>query len=453
MPLIPRRYLIAGSTIAILFIGLIFWSARSAWIASNEVSSRHAEQILQRDGFLGEAGSTLVRLNNLLLIREFRPSQAKTNRARFETLAKELSEGLAKEESILPDNAKLGIIRDLKQDFQDYLETAYSFMDTSQNDNQLQDRLERMQLIREKAERIIITLNQISDSRAKEIESIFSEYKATQNRLYKFVLLLAVLAFLLTGAAIFIILQNRVANLRLDLARSKISHQKQERLASLGTLASGVAHEIRNPLTAIKARLFALDKRIEPTSDAHDQIKAISNEINRLEKIVKEFLLFARPPRPELKPFEVMPLLEQVSDLLQTELEERSLHLKISPSEGAMATGDTEQIKQILINLIQNAADASEKEDSILLETSEIANDNLQGGAGETAIYVIDQGAGMPENVAKNLFNPFFTTKPKGTGLGLSIAKRIAQANKGDLLFDSRLGEGTTFRLILPRSE
>ena len=453
MKILTRRSLFIGGAIALSLMIFIFWSARSAWIVSHEISARHAERIFQRDDFPDNARAMLLRMNNFLLIREFRPSQVNSIRPRFEALANELSAGFENEESILPDNAKRGAVQQMKLDFDDYLESAYSFMDTAREETQLENRLEHLQLIREKAERIIITLNQISDSRAEEIELIFSEYKASQGRLYKLVLLLAAFGFLITGAAIFIIVRNRVASLRLDLARSKLTQEKQERLASLGTLASGVAHEIRNPLTAIKARLFALNKKIESNPQAHEQIDGISKEINRLEKIVKEFLLFARPPKPELETFEVMPLLEEIGELLKLELQQRKINLNISPCESVTAKGDPEQIKQILINLVQNAADASAENDSITLKACFVEEDESEDNTNKALIQVIDQGSGIPEDFAKNLFNPFFTTKPKGTGLGLSIAKRIAQTHKGDLVFRSRNGKGTTFQLTLPSAD
>lgn len=452
MKIVTRKSAIIGSVTAITLLIFLLWSARLAWLATHEISSLHAERIFQKDDFPDNARAMLLRMNNLLLIREFRASQTEANRPRFEALAEELRAGFENEESILPENVKRGAVRQIKHDFEDYLDAAYSFMDASREGISLETRLERIQLIREKAERIIITLNQISDSRAQEIESTFSEYKASQNRLYRLVLFLAVLAFSLVGAAVFITLQKRVATLRLELAQSKLSQEKQERLASLGILASGVAHEIRNPLTAIKARLFALAKKVSHEPEAQTQIDQIGNEINRLEKIIKEFLLFARPPKPDAISFDIAPLLEQVGDFLSEELEGRGLRLDILPNEHLTAKGDTEQLKQILINLIQNAADASKENDVITLSTR-VLEDDTNGQRSLVAIDVIDQGSGIPEEISKKLFTPFFTTKPKGSGLGLSIAKRIAQTHQGDLIFQSTEGQGTTFSLILPTAD
>lgn len=444
MKLVSRNLLVYGGIAAIVLLTFLFWSARSAWLASHEISDRQTERAFQNDNFLEDARARLLRINNLLLSYELSGSLTAPQRSEYRSLTQALKTNVETENEHVRQNKPSPLHDALIADFHRYFQQIDALPISFPTESA--PHIPSVRSTRESAETIITTLNQISTQRALEIESLFSEYKASQARLYKLVLGLATLTLLLFGAAFFITLQNRVAKLRLDLTRSRLSQEKQEKLASLGILASGVAHEIRNPLTAIKARLFALDKRLEPESPAHDQIAGISHEISRLEKIVREFLLFARPPKPELEPFDVNALIQDIRDFLSDELEQRQLTLEILPGDAALAKGDAEQIRQILINLIQNAADASPPDSSIELKSINIESD----GQNLVAIQVIDHGEGLPEEIAPKLFTPFFTTKPKGTGLGLSIAKRIAQTHKGDLRFQTRTEGGTTFELTLP---
>lgn len=290
---------------------------------------------------------------------------------------------------------------------------------------------------------------EIGEQASAEAARAVAELQAAQSRLARMVLALSIATMLLLAAATFVFLRSRVAELRLDLARDRLTDEKQRKLASLGTLASGVAHEIRNPLTAIKARLFALERKIDPDSEARPQIKEIRNEIDRLERIVKEFLLFARPPNPEPTVFEVGPVVDQVVSLLEMELLQRGrIRLKAASATGLSANADPEQLKQVLINLIQNAAAASEPDQEVSLEARALPASG--GRAAQVAIDVVDRGCGVPPAIAPKLFDPFFTTKPKGSGLGLSIAKRIAKANGGDLVFVSKPGQGSAFTILLP---
>ena len=449
MKRLTRNILIVFGLTALVLLAIAFWTARIAWISSENLSTDYAEKIFKKDDFLDDASAGLLRMNNLLVMQHIRPEQASELRQQFESQSAKLRRGMNSEESILPEIVKKRVVIRIREDFESYLESANAFLNAKHAETNLENQIERIQLIREKTERLLISLKDLSDRRSEILQESFVQYKTTQSKLIWLALFLSALSFLLIGASAIILLRNRSTKLRLELSQAKIAQQKQEKLASLGTLASGVAHEIRNPLTAIKARLFTLEKKINPESEAILQVNEIGNEINRLERIVKEFLLFARPPKPEAKNFDLAPFLEQVSDFLQPELSEKSIRLAIEPSQPLFASGDVEHLKQILINLIQNAADASNPNDTITLHARNLNSRN----ANQIAIDVIDQGSGVPEEVAKKLFNPFYTTKPKGSGLGLSIAKRIAQAHHGDLTFVSAPGEGTTFTLTLPAAK
>ena len=228
--------------------------------------------------------------------------------------------------------------------------------------------------------------------------------------------------------------------------------ERQEKLASLGLLAAGVAHEIRNPLTAIKAWLFLQQKHLQPGSPEHADTEVIANEVNRLERIVKEVLLLARPSEPHLATVPADEPLRQVQALLMPQLGKANIQLTVQDSVSFPVKIDSQQIQQVLINLIQNAADSIGRDGEVSLR-ARLDNKRLTDRVAEVIILeVADTGKGIPPEVEKRLFDPFFTTKDAGTGLGLSIAARIVEKHGGALQYQTRPNHGTTFGIVLPRA-
>ena len=222
-------------------------------------------------------------------------------------------------------------------------------------------------------------------------------------------------------------------------------------------LAAGVAHEIRNPLTAIKARLFTQMKMLKPGTPEQIDGQVIGGEINRLERIVKDFLHFARPGDPELTSLPAGELLRDVVALMTPQLEETSVRISIEATPealGAAVQADRQQLKQVLINLIQNASDSlGENGGAIQLRVRLDQVALLGQNRPVVVLEVSDNGKGIPPEVEKRLFDPFFTTKDTGTGLGLSIAARIVEKHGGALQYQTQVGRGTTFGIVLPRVE
>jgi signal transduction histidine kinase len=206
----------------------------------------------------------------------------------------------------------------------------------------------------------------IEDQRAA-FDQFLGESKHTLGRFEQLLRLSLALLLLLAAALVVLVYRGMIAPLRHQLTESHAIIARQEKLASLGVLAAGVAHEIRNPLTAIKFRLFSLKKALPATDAVNEDAAMISNEISRLEKIVQDFLRFARPSEPELVTVPAQRLLQEVRDLLQPQLEKNAIQIELDPGEPAWVRVDTQQIKQVLINLIQNAADSIGQEGKISL--------------------------------------------------------------------------------------
>jgi signal transduction histidine kinase len=226
---------------------------------------------------------------------------------------------------------------------------------------------------------------------------------------------------------------------------------RNEKLASLGTLAAGVAHEIRNPLTAINVRLHSLKRNLAGKSSEQEDALVIGHEIQRLERIVQEFLQFARPADPKLVVVSADSVLAKVQMLFSSQLERASIQLKLESVPDIWVRVDPHQIEQVLINLIKNAAESMERDGTITLRVRTGAA-RLTGRTRPVVILeVSDTGKGIPPEVQKRIFDPFFTTKDEGTGLGLVIASRIVEKHNGTLECRSELNRGTTFTILLPQ--
>jgi len=241
-----------------------------------------------------------------------------------------------------------------------------------------------------------------------------------------------------------------IAPLQVQLVESRKLVERQEKLASLGMLAAGVAHEIRNPLTAIKAWLYLQQKQLRAGTPEFSEVELIGTEISHLERIVKDFLEFARPSEPQRAVIPAEQPLRGVQTLLVPELEKSRIKIVVGETVAAQIWADPQQLKQVLINLIHNAADSIGENGTVTLRARRDAKWLGDRHTDVVILEVSDTGKGIPAEVEKRLFDPFFTTKEAGTGLGLSIAARIVEKHNGGLQYQTQMGIGTTFGIILP---
>jgi signal transduction histidine kinase len=268
--------------------------------------------------------------------------------------------------------------------------------------------------------------------------------------LQRLLLLSLVLLVVSATALAVVVYRGMIAPLRAQLSESQAIIERQEKLASLGTLGAGVAHEIRNPLQAIKFRLFSLKSSLPPGFADNEDAKVITEEINRLDRIVKDFLRFARPSEPELIRVPAGQILREAYDLMKSQIKATAVQLSLEIVDPVWVQADPQQIKQALINLVQNSADSIGPQGRITL----CLKRDMTKVAGSTrpvaVLAVADTGKGIPPEVQKRLFDPFFTTKEDGTGLGLAIAARIAEKHGGLLRYRTQMNRGTTFEIVLP---
>ena len=257
---------------------------------------------------------------------------------------------------------------------------------------------------------------------------------------------------LVLGAGLAVMVyREMIAPLQRQLVESHKLLERQEKLASLGVLAAGVAHEIRNPLTSIKARLFTQQKTLRAGSPEHEDAVVIGKEINRLENIVKDVLQFARPDEPEFLVVSAATPLREVHDLLAPQFAKRHHHFVLDTIADAQIRIDPRQFKQVLINLVQNAADSLDHGGGVTLRAL-VRHERLGGQSVPAVVLEIeDNGTGIPPGVQERMFDPFFTTKESGTGLGLAIAARIVEKHGGALMYQTQVHHGTTFGIVLPQ--
>ena len=279
-----------------------------------------------------------------------------------------------------------------------------------------------------------------------ERTNLSSQLSAFLGRLQPVFYALLVAAFGLSIFLISAIYRRVVEGLHFRLYESST----ENKLAHLGHLSAWLAHEIKQPLTAINAWLWTLQKRVKKEMPEHMGTDAIRKEINRLDQIVKDFLRFTQPAAPKLVPVKAEPVLRDVLELVGPQLERRGIRLILDSRVDASFSADPQQLKQVLINLITNAAESIENEGTITVRTRRDYAP-LNGRPAEAIlIEVEDTGTGIAPDVQARLFDPFFSTKEEGTGLGLPISRKIIDAHGGALEFKTTLDEGTTFRIVLP---
>jgi len=219
--------------------------------------------------------------------------------------------------------------------------------------------------------------------------------------------------------------------------------REQAALTRLGEMAAVVAHEVKNPLTGIRGAVQIIGGRLPAGSRDAEVVKEIVARIDTLNDLMKDLLLFARPPQPRLGPVDPRPLLETVVGLVRQDPGAGAISIQVDgPSDRVVA--DAELLKLVVQNVLLNAVHAIAGPGSILVAVQPVES--------MCRITVTDTGPGIPPEVREKLFTPFFTTKARGTGLGLSTARRFIEAQGGTILIDCPPAGGTSVTIELPRS-
>ncbi|MFQ5429112.1 MAG: PAS domain-containing sensor histidine kinase [Phycisphaerae bacterium] len=242
-------------------------------------------------------------------------------------------------------------------------------------------------------------------------------------------------------------LNGEVAGLREELQRKNAELRRRDRLAALGEMAAGLAHEVRNPLGGIALYASMLERELARRPKALSSAKKISQGVRSLERLVSEILDFAQEDRLDRRACKLGGVLEEVLPALRPWVEESGAAVTIEDGAEAVALYcDPPRMRQVLINLLMNAVQAAGRGGEVRLG----AQRETEGRNAWARIEITDNGEGIPTELLDRIFNPFFTTKASGTGLGLAIVHRIIEAHGGTIRAINRSEGGARFVLRLP---
>lgn len=239
---------------------------------------------------------------------------------------------------------------------------------------------------------------------------------------------------------------------------------RMDRMASLGVLSSGIAHEIRNPLAGIKAMTQTLEEELEEDSLQQEYVKRILRQVDRLDDLLKAFFSYARPSRPDPTTQHIRTIIDEVIPLVRPKTQEKRITIELDYADNlAMVFVDANQIQQIFLNLFLNAIDAMPEGGAINISAHNAGHSqplidrrkSVPGLLSDTFVQISfkDTGKGISPAVLEQIFNPFYTTKANGTGLGLSIVYQIIREHGGRIDVQSEEGKGTEFVILLPAVE
>lgn len=229
-----------------------------------------------------------------------------------------------------------------------------------------------------------------------------------------------------------------VENLKQEVERSR-------RLASLGMLAAGIAHEIRNPLSSIKGFATYFKERYRDNLQDKTTAEIMVQEVDRLNRVISQLLEFARPMHLQKRPTSLQSLISHSLKMIEHQAAQKGVRISTNlGSEIEEVSVDPDRINQVLLNLYLNALEAMEREGTLSVDLSR------SGDPGGVSISVSDTGVGINRENLVHIFDPYFTTRPSGTGLGLAIVHRIIESHQGELKVESEEGKGTKVSIFLP---
>jgi signal transduction histidine kinase len=249
-----------------------------------------------------------------------------------------------------------------------------------------------------------------------------------------------------------------------EVIHLRLQIERMERLALLGELSAGIAHEIRNPLAGIKAAAQILEDSFGVDDFRYQLIERIIREVDKANRLLKEFFKFAKPTKPKLKFQDIEMIIDGVYLLLAPKLQKRNIQFSADfNTDMPQVFVDETQLEQVILNLFLNSIDAMPGGGKLKVGTNkkniklhEKDKQKLNVDSNEVnyvLIEISDSGNGIANGNMKKIFNPFFTTKTDGVGLGLSICSRLVEENGGKIDVTSKKNEGTTFLLAIPAFE
>ncbi len=388
--------------------------------------------------------SRIHRMNSTLFRHQVTGDPALSER--FDTLESQLTRFIEERRPLLDSSEETEILRQIEDGLNLYLAEAKKLMAARQRSDEAELAAMRVERIVEMADETVELTNELAVARSEAFRELLQGYRSSVRGLQRTLWISFLLTVASSAGLSWMAWKVFFSPMRLELREARTLAGQRKELANIGTLASGIAHEIRNPITAMKARTFALAELVEPGSPAARQAQIIDQELARMERVVRDFLDFARPAEPDTERTELEEFLKEIREFVAPEMEQRKVTLEVAPSGGVAARIDRDQMKQVILNLIRNAAEACpDGGGRVALKA--------KNRDGKATISVTDNGGGIPMEFRDKLFVPFFSKKHGGTGLGLPIARNIVRKHGGELTFESVEGGGTTFKVELDSAQ
>jgi signal transduction histidine kinase len=236
-----------------------------------------------------------------------------------------------------------------------------------------------------------------------------------------------------------------------ELKQSQDTLRRADRLSSLGLLTAGLAHEIRNPLVAIRTFTQLLPERYDDAEFREGFQGLALKEVDRICGLINDLLSFARPSKPNVAPENVNDVVENIARILETQAKEKNVVISRDFGDNLPKVWiDREQMKQVFMNLILNAIQAMKDGGSINIMSRSVSRNGTQPSGDFVQVEVRDTGIGIPEENLQHIFDPFFTSKDEGSGLGLAVSHQIVQEHGGFVTVESQIGKGTAFFVHVP---
>jgi two-component system sensor histidine kinase HydH len=244
-------------------------------------------------------------------------------------------------------------------------------------------------------------------------------------------------------------IRQKTAGIMDELEQSREKAIRSDQLAAVGQLAAGIAHELRNPLTAVKLLVDGAVEQSTPLSGT--ELLVLQDEVAHMEQMTQSFLDFARPPKLTRQPIELNQIIEQCQELIRHRCGMLGIEV-IVDTQPLTVMGDPQQLRQVILNLLLNAIDAQPNGGSIKLAVRE------EQQSGHFIIEIVDRGSGISDEFRERIFDPFVSSKETGMGLGLAISRRIVRSHGGDITASSQRSSdngasGATFKITLPLSD
>lgn len=454
-----RLFLFAAAILTAL--GLIFWFGWIAWETTDQLADRLSNEQLESFQVGDTFSADLHELRSHF--RRYEATRNENHWVQFDSNYSRMASWLEKKRLHAASAQEASVLVLLEKSLESYWDASYRvrshIVSGASHETVAPDIGHLGDLAANMAQQLRQLLNVREQSLALGIGS-------ARSRLSSLVLMLSCAMgalLILSSILAALVYRDMIQPLRREVLESRDLMARSEKLASLGVLAAGVAHEIRNPLTAIKARLFIQQRHLPAGNPAIQDSQIIHGEIHRLERIVRDVLDFARPAAPSLVALDTDTVLTEIRHLFEPQCEREQIRLLITSTEPVPVWADPSQLKQAIINLVRNAMEAVSKGGTIQLRA--LSGERRMNGVlrSVTIIQVEDDGPGIAPETRARLFDPFFTTKSGGTGLGLSIVARIIEKHGGALEVESRyspehalnppIRSGSTFTIVIPMAE